>query len=204
MKTDQVHSQTRQRQPTAVATATLPVAEIGPWLSKTYGAIACVIAESGAVPAGPPFARYHRLAEDRFAVEAGFPVSTAIDADGDVQPSELPGGPVAVTVHIGPYAEMARAYEALASRVSSHRGEPAGDPWEVYFSDPAREPDPATWPPRSCSPTAWREYQPPGSTGIAPLNPAHRRSIRRTDVRTWPGPTGSVSAPGKSTGSSRA
>ena len=40
---------------------------------------------------------------------------------------------------------MAPAYEALASWVSSHGGEPAGAPWEVYFSDPAVEPDPATW-----------------------------------------------------------
>ena len=40
---------------------------------------------------------------------------------------------------------MAPAYQALASWVSSHGGEPAGDPWEVYFSDPASEPDPATW-----------------------------------------------------------
>lgn len=145
MKTYEIHFQARQAQPTAVMTATLPVAEIGPWLAKTYGALASVITAHGAGPAGPPFARYHRLAEDRFAVEAGFPVSTAIDADGDVRPSQLPGGPAAVTVHIGPYEQMASAYQALASWVSSHRGEAAGDPWEVYFSDPASEPDPATW-----------------------------------------------------------
>ena len=40
---------------------------------------------------------------------------------------------------------MAPAYEALASWVSSCGGEPAGDLWEVCFSDPASEPDPATW-----------------------------------------------------------
>jgi effector-binding domain-containing protein len=40
---------------------------------------------------------------------------------------------------------MAPAYEAPASWVSSHGGEPAGGLWQVYFSDPASEPDPATW-----------------------------------------------------------
>lgn len=145
MKTYEIVSQTRQPQPAAVVTAVLPVAEIGPWLAKTYGALVSVITAHGARLAGPPFARYHRLAEDRFAVDAGFPVSTAIDADGDVRPSQLPGGLAAVTVHTGPYEDMAPAYEALASWVNSHGGEPVGEPWEVYFSDPASEPDPATW-----------------------------------------------------------
>jgi effector-binding domain-containing protein len=57
----------------------------------------------------------------------------------------LPGGPAAVTVDIGPYEQMAPAYRALTSWVSSHGGEPAGDPWEVYYTDPASESDPATW-----------------------------------------------------------
>ncbi len=144
MKTYDVHTETRKTQLTAVATATLRVAEIGPWLAGTYGMLARVITERGAHPVGPPFARYHMLAEDRFAVEAGFPVSASVNA-GDVRSSELPGGAVAVTVHTGPYDEMRPAYEALTSWVGGHGGEPAGDPWEVYFSDPAREPDPAAW-----------------------------------------------------------
>lgn len=145
MKTYEIQSRTGQEQPTAVETATLPVAEIGPWLARAYVAIASAIQARGGYPAGPPFARYHRLAADRFVVEAGFPVSAAIETDGDVRPSQLPGGPSAVTVHVGPYEQMAPAYDALASWVSSHGGELAGDPWEVYFSDPASEPDPATW-----------------------------------------------------------
>jgi len=138
MKTHEIHSEVRQAQPTAVVTAVLPVAEIGTWLANAFSTLATVIGAHGAIPAGPPFARYHRLPEDRFAVEAGFPVCTAIEADGDVRPSRLPGGPVAVTVHVGSYDEMVPAYEALASWLSSRGGEPAGDPWEVYFSDPGR------------------------------------------------------------------
>jgi effector-binding domain-containing protein len=144
MKTYEIHSRTLQAQSTAVMTATLPVAGIGSWLANTYGTLAGAITAHGAYPAGPPFARYHRLADDQFAVEAGFPVSTPIDADGEVRPSQLPAGSVAVTVHTGSYEQMAPAYEALTSWVSSH-GEPSGEPWEVYLSDPASEPDPATW-----------------------------------------------------------
>lgn len=140
-----MQAEIRQPQPAAVVTATLPVAEIGPWLAETYQAVASVIAAHGAGPAGPPFARYHKLDDGRFAVEAGFPVVVAVAAEDGIRPSELPGGPVAVTTHIGSYEQMPAAYEALASWVGDHGGEPAGDPWEVYFSDPSAQPDPATW-----------------------------------------------------------
>ncbi len=145
MKTYEISPRTTKAQPTAVMTATLPVTAIGSWLASVYGTLASVITAHGAYPAGPPFARYHRLDGDKFAVEAGFPVSAPIDADGDVRPSQLPGGPAAVVTYTGPYEQMASAYEALASWVASHGSEPAGDPWEVYLTDPGSEPDPAAW-----------------------------------------------------------
>jgi effector-binding domain-containing protein len=145
MKPYEIHTETRQAQPTAVCRATLTVAEIGPWLGRTYGAVAELLAGRHAGPAGPPFARYHPLGDGRFEVEAGFPASRPVEGGGDVQPSELPGGPVAATVHTGPYGQMEPGYRALASWVTDHGGEAAGDAWEVYFSDPAAQPDPATW-----------------------------------------------------------
>lgn len=145
MKTYEIHADTIEEQPTAVVEATLRVAEIGPWLAKTYGAIAGLLAQHGVQPAGPPFARYHRLEDDRFAVEAGFPVSRTIDAADDVRSAALPGGSVARTVHVGPYDEMEPAFAALASWVHEQGGELVGDSWEVYFSDPDEEPDPSAW-----------------------------------------------------------
>lgn len=145
MRLYDIHAEVRAAQPTAVAIATLPVEEIGPWLANSYAAVATLVSARGAGLAGPPFARYHRLADGRFVVEAGFPVSATIEGSGDVQSSQLPGGPAAITVHIGPYGEMEPAYQALSSWVGEHGGEPVGDPWEIYFSDPVEEPDPATW-----------------------------------------------------------
>lgn len=145
MKQYDVHAEVRNAQVTAVARATLTVAEIGPWLGKAYAAIAGVLADQQAGPAGPPFARHHMSGEGRFEVEAGFPATRPIQGNGDVQPSELPGGQVAVTIHTGPHDAMRPAYQALVSWVAEHGGELAGDPWEVYFSDPSTEPDPATW-----------------------------------------------------------
>jgi effector-binding domain-containing protein len=145
MKTYQIETKTLVEQPTAVAHAILPVVEIGPWLAKAYGHVAAVLASQGAPPAGPPFARYRKLGNGTFEVEAGFPVLSPIRARGEVRASILPGGPAANTVHTGPYDEMEPAYEALAEWVRSRGDELAGDAWEIYFSDPIAEPNPASW-----------------------------------------------------------
>jgi effector-binding domain-containing protein len=140
-----IHAEARNAQVTAVARATLTVAELPPWLGKAYAAVAELLTAQRAGPAGPPFARFHMLGGGRLEVEAGFPATRPIEGNGDVQPSELPGGQVAVTMHIGPYEQMEPGYAALASWVGEHGGKLAGDAWEVYFSDPSTEPDPATW-----------------------------------------------------------
>jgi effector-binding domain-containing protein len=145
MKTYDIQTTTRTSQPTAVAATTLAVEEIPSWLGKAYSAVAKTLAAQGTQPAGPPFARYHKLSEGRFEVEAGFPVLAAIKADGEVRPSSLPGGMAATTMHVGSYGEMEPGYEALAMWVKERGQEIAGDAWEIYMSDPAEEPDPAEW-----------------------------------------------------------
>jgi effector-binding domain-containing protein len=145
MGTYEIQSQPRQEQPTAVAQTALDVADIGPWLTATYGSVFNFLATHDSLPVGPPFARYQQLGGGRFQVEAGFPVAQAIQGEGDVIASVLPGGLVATTLHIGPYEAMEPAYEAVASWVDQQGGERTGDPWEVYFSDPQEEPDPDTW-----------------------------------------------------------
>ena len=145
MKLYHIYTEFRKAQVTAVARAVLPVAEIDPWLDKTFAAIAGLLAAQRAGPAGPPFARFHSLGGGRFEVEAGFPARGLIEGGGEAQPSGLPGGPVAVTMHIGPYDQLESAYQALEWWVSENGGELAGDAWEVYFTDPSTEPDAAAW-----------------------------------------------------------
>jgi effector-binding domain-containing protein len=128
---------------TAVEMATLSVPEIGPFVGRAYRDVASYLERKGAGPAGPPFARYHRVADDQFEVEAGFPASTPVAGEGDVEPSDLPAGPAAVTLYVGPYDEIAPAYDALTTWIAEHGGEPSGDPWEIYFDDPTSQPDPA-------------------------------------------------------------
>jgi effector-binding domain-containing protein len=145
MKTYEIEAVTTTEQPTAMMRTTLVVGEIGPWLGRAYSAVAASLTAQGTYPVGPPFARYHRHQEGQFDVEAGFPVAEPIKPDGDVQPSSLPGGTAAKVMYVGPYDGMQPVYEALASWVEERGHELAGDPWEVYLSEPSMEPDSATW-----------------------------------------------------------
>ena len=145
MTTYEIEARELVEQETAVEYATLPIADIGPWLGQAFKEVATYLERKGAGPVGGPFARYHPTTDDRFEVEAGFPASTPTGGEGEVEPSDLPGGPAAVTVHVGPYDAMEPAYTALRAWVREQGGEPEGDPWEVYLTDPGINPDPATW-----------------------------------------------------------
>lgn len=140
-----IEARSLDEQDTAVEYATLAVGEIGQWLGKAFHEVASYLGRKGAGPAGMPFARYHRVSDDRFDVEAGFPATTPTSGEGDVEPSELPEGLAAVTVHVGPYGAMETAYEALAAWVRAQGGDPVGDAWEVYLNEPDSDSDPATW-----------------------------------------------------------
>ncbi len=121
--------------------------EMGQWMPTTFHLVARFIKEVGGHPTGMPFARFEAVEgkPGHFHVDAGFPVAVAIPGHGDVVSDQLPGGRAAHTWHTGPYEEMEEAYRALIEWITDRHGKPYGAPWEVYHSDPVREPDPTTW-----------------------------------------------------------
>ena len=145
MTTYDISSQVRREQPAAVCTETLSISELPAWLGRSLATVVEWLPSQRSHPAGPPFARYHRLDDGRFVVDAGFPVSAPVTGSDSVRGVTLSGGTVATTVHVGPYDQMAPGYRAVETWITAHGGEAVGDPWEVYLSDPGAQPDPATW-----------------------------------------------------------
>lgn len=139
-----IHATTLGEQQTAVARAVLPIGRIPAWLAQTLPAVAAACTGRGHAPLGPPFARYRWIPGELRAVEAGFLVAAPIDDSDDIHASTLPAGPVASTVVVGPWADMAPVRDALTSWIRRHGGEPHGDTWEVYIDDPQEHPDPET------------------------------------------------------------
>lgn len=130
---------------TAVIRATVGLDEIGPWVGAAFGRAAAVLAAQCLEPAGPPFVRYSPQGDGRFGVEAGFPVHRPVVHEADVDRSTLPACDALVTIHVGPYDQVAEAYERIERFAAEHSLTTAPDPWEVYLTDPSTNHDPATW-----------------------------------------------------------
>jgi effector-binding domain-containing protein len=132
-------------QPTAARRATLTGDDtIGAWLAEAYAEVARHLAEIGMPVTGPPYGRY-AFREREMDVEAGFPVPGPIVTGDAVEASSLPGGPAAVTAHYGPYEGLEAAYKAVGAWLSEHGYAQDGAHWEIYYDNPAEEPDSSRW-----------------------------------------------------------
>ncbi len=107
--------------------------------------VATAMAAAGVELAGPPFTRYLDWGPERAVVEVGFPVWRAAPQVGRVGPGRLPGGRVASIIHVGPYDAIDHAYAHLRTWLSSRGHGETGPMWEVYWSDPETDPNPAGW-----------------------------------------------------------
>jgi effector-binding domain-containing protein len=111
------------------------------WLQQTLDAVRA----AGLEPAGMPFVRTFSFDGGQMDIEVGWPVPAPFTAAGDVHPSELPAGPAAVAVYLGPYTQISGAYDAAERWCADNGHEIAGAPWESYLNGPGDEPDSAKW-----------------------------------------------------------
>ncbi|MCK9519398.1 MAG: GyrI-like domain-containing protein [Dehalococcoidia bacterium] len=132
-------------QPTAFIHLEATVATIPQAIAEALGEIAPYLEESGIEMGELPFARYYDVQPEKVVFDAGFPVSRPVTPRGRVQSGELPGGPAIVTTHFGLYDQMRPAYEALKQWAQEHGRAAAGAPWELYYTDPAAEPNLERW-----------------------------------------------------------
>ena len=79
--------------------------------------------------------------DDTPRVEVGVELTQPCPLTGRVVASHLPAGPVAMTVHYGPYAGLGAAHQAVLDWCAAQGRQPAGPRWEVYgphHDDPAQ------------------------------------------------------------------
>lgn len=115
---------------------------IGRAIGEGFGAIVGVLGPAGVSPSGAPFVIYHDVIDEETpgTIEMAIPVSAEFDSTDRVKSKDLPGGPVASTIHRGPYDEIAPAYHAVSQWMSMNGYEPAAPPCEVYLNDPTEVP----------------------------------------------------------------
>jgi effector-binding domain-containing protein len=86
---------------------------------------------------------YHHPArrEDPMDIDFGVQVIRPFPSEGEVISTETPAGEVAITVHVGPYDQLAGAHDAIHAWRAANRRELAGCSWEIYgdwSDDPAK------------------------------------------------------------------
>jgi AraC family transcriptional regulator len=121
---------------------------IGECLGKAYP----FALTAGCVIAGRPFTRYVSAGPGLMTVEIGMPIAAATPGEGDVESGSLPGGPVVVAIHGGPYDQLAETYAAAERWMEANKLRIGGPPWESYITDRAEHPDPAQWRTEICWP----------------------------------------------------
>lgn len=118
------------------------LATIGNDIGEGFGALMSRLGPMGLHPTGAPFIIYHEVIDKEHAgdIELCVPVSRHVDLEGDVYGTELPAGPVASTVHRGPYDQIGPAYHTLTSWITGHGHQMSGPPREIYLNDPQTVP----------------------------------------------------------------
>ncbi len=95
----------------------------------------------GIPAAGPDFCAYPypEGCTDDFAADACVPVESSVEGEGRVAVGVLPAGPVACTVHVGPYEELHLAFEAVLTWIHEHGHDITGPLREIYRIGPRSE-----------------------------------------------------------------
>lgn len=144
--------------PTAVIRAVgVPMATIGRFFDSAFGTAFPALFAAGVIPAGPAFALYTRTSEEpEFTadLEVGFPLARPLAELHTGEPiesggmrivgSELPGGEVAVTSHLGAYDELGQAWGGFMGEIGAMGRAPGSPFWESYVTEPSPDLDPAT------------------------------------------------------------
>jgi effector-binding domain-containing protein len=145
----------RAAQPYAGISAWVPMAAVGS-VADRIPEIFGWLGARGVAPAGPPFFRYHVIDMERqLLVEAGVPVTSPVEDDGEVHGGSLPAGQFAVMTHTGAPHTLVAATAALLAWAQERglawdvaqtdEGQKWGCRLESYLTDPAEQADTSKW-----------------------------------------------------------
>ena len=136
---------TLQPQPALIVRRRVARAEIPAAIADCLGQVFLHMQQTGSTLAGRPFSRYPSVGPGLTTIEVGVPIATDGTSAGSVEAVQLPGGPAALAVHMGPYDKLTDTYAVIERWMDQAGARAAGSPWESYITDPAEFPDPANW-----------------------------------------------------------
>ena len=135
----------RAEQPVLLIRRRIPRTQLAGMLAECFGKLFTHCQKAGLPLAGWPLARYLAMGPGMWTVEAAMPVATPVAGEGEMEAGVLPGGPVALGIHAGPYDQLPETNAAIEKWIETNGLRVAGPPWESYVTDPGEHPDPADW-----------------------------------------------------------
>jgi effector-binding domain-containing protein len=152
MADNDVEIETLEARPIVSIRTTIPVEQLGPAMGERIQTLHGYLRQSGTLPAGRPFVRYHTFGDVETDFEFGVPVVEPAGSAGSVVAGVLPGGPAVTTWHEGDHERLGEAYARIQAWLAENDRQAAGPGWEVYHwidltadPDTASSADPATW-----------------------------------------------------------
>src|SRR5262249_9349991 len=113
---------------TAVIRSRVPANELPRFVPAACGEVWSFFRSAGLPRPG----RHVALYLDDGLVEVGAEISQPFAGNDRIHGSELPGGPVAATVHFGPYGRLSNAHAAIREWCSTRGHQASGICWEIY------------------------------------------------------------------------
>jgi len=144
-----VTKKTLAPQPVLIVRRRIPRSAIAATIGEVLPHVFMYAQQNGIALAGLPFTRYIEMGHGLITIEPGMrvadPASPQSAGEGEVIADVLPGGPVATTMHVGPYEQLSDAYAAIERWIEAQGLAKSGAPWECYINDPGEHPDPKDW-----------------------------------------------------------
>ena len=117
------------RRPIAVVRRRAAPHELAKVVPDACGTVWNVLRSQKVAGAGRHVAVY---LDDQINLEVGVELDAPFAGHGEVVGSATPAGPVATTVHLGPYHKLGEAHKAINRWCADHGYTLAGPCWEVY------------------------------------------------------------------------
>ncbi|MDX1629329.1 MAG: SRPBCC family protein [Fulvivirga sp.] len=115
-------------------------------MSAHYQKLSDYMQENEIEAAGMPLTVYTSMSEDSLGLISGIPINNDIDvSDADISKMTIEGGKVVKAVHKGDYTRLPDTYRAVDQFISQNNLQKAGNPYEIYITDPGEVKDTTAW-----------------------------------------------------------
>lgn len=119
-------------------------------LGASYGEIQAEMAKQNLTQDGNVFAIYNKVVYNdngtmKFWMDIGIPVNAPGQSAGRVTYKEIPAGNYVRGDHYGAYDATPASHDAMDKWMKANGKTVIGGPWEVYVTDPQKEPDQSKW-----------------------------------------------------------